>query len=62
MPVGFGAGAASLDNHYELLGPDLDLIMAWDDGVGTSGDWKRLPRKLNSNTVKKVNDWMRTSR
>lgn len=56
MVVGFGAGAASLDNHYELFGSGAQPLLTWDDGVGTSEHWSRLCRKLNGNTVKKVND------
>ncbi len=52
--VGYGAGACSLDNHYELYGTEPEPIMAWDDGVGTSGHWQRLPRKLNTNTIKRI--------
>jgi len=52
--MGFGAGAASLDNKYEFYGTGPEPIMAWDDGVGTSEHWSRLPRKLNSNTVKRI--------
>lgn len=52
--VGFGAGAASLDNKYEFYGAGQEPIMAWDDGVGTSEHWTRIPRKLNANTVKRI--------
>lgn len=52
--VGFGAGAASLDNKYEFYGAGKEPIMAWDDGVGTSEHWTRIPRKLNANTVKRI--------
>jgi hypothetical protein len=52
--VGYGAGACSLDIHYELYGAEPEPIMAWDDGVGTSANWQKLPRKLNINTVKRI--------
>ena len=54
--VGFGAGAASLDTKYEFYGAGPETIMAWDDGVGTSEHWSRLPRKLNANTVKRITE------
>lgn len=56
MIVGFGAGSASLDNHYELFGNTAQPLLSWDDGVGTSEHWSKLCRKLNSNTVKRIND------
>ena len=54
--VGFGAGAASLDNHYELFGNDAQPLLSWDDGVGTSEHWSKLYRRLNGNAVKRIND------
>ena len=61
MLVGFGAGAASLDNHYELYGITPQPLMSWNDGVGTSEHWKKLPRKLNANTVRKITEQLTTS-
>ena len=55
MIVGFGAGSASMDNSYDMYGKAKDPFYTWDDGVGTSGDWRRIARKMNENTVKKVN-------
>lgn len=54
MLVGFGAGSASLDNHYELCGADGKAVAAWDDGCGTSEHWSKMPRRLNANTVRRV--------
>ena len=59
--VGFGAGAASLDNHYEFYGTAPQPLMIWDDGVGTSEHWTKLPRKLNANTVRKITERLTTS-
>ena len=56
MIVGFGAGAASLNNEYELYGAAPDPLLSWEDGVGTSEHWKKLPRKLNANAVKRITD------
>lgn len=61
MLVGYGAGAASLDNHYEFYGAAPQPLMTWDDGVGTSQHWKRLPRKLNANTVRKITEKLTAS-
>ena len=55
MLVGFGAGSASLDNHYELFSTGSQPVLSWDDGVGTSEHWSKLCRKLNSNAVKRLN-------
>jgi hypothetical protein len=56
MVVGFGAGSASLDNHYELFGNTAQPLLSWDDGTGTSEHWSKLCRKLSSNAVKRIND------
>lgn len=54
--VGFGAGAASLNNEYQLFGTAPQPLLEWKDGCGTSEHWSRLPRKLNANTVQKVTE------
>ncbi len=53
--VGFGAGACSLDIHYAVFGSGSKAIMEWDDGIGTAGDWRRLPVALNNKLVHKLN-------
>jgi len=60
--VGFGAGTASLDNKYEFYGAGQEPIMAWDDGVGTSAHWTKIPRKLNANTVKRITEKLSASK
>lgn len=45
--VGLGAGSCSLDIHYELFGPNGNMLLSKDDGCGSSLDWQRLARKLN---------------
>jgi hypothetical protein len=52
--VGFGAGACSLDLHY-VVKNGKKVIQEWDDGIGTSGDWRRLPRALDDKLVRKLN-------
>jgi len=42
-----GAGSCSLDIHYELFGPNGNMLLSKDDGCGSSLDWQRLARKLN---------------
>jgi hypothetical protein len=47
MFVGFGAGAASLDVHYELRTRDGRVLLSHDDGVGSGADWRKVARVLN---------------
>lgn len=54
MVVGFGAGATSLDNRYELSAGKGEPLLAWDDGIGSSLDWTNCARKLNQQTVQAV--------
>ncbi len=54
MLVGFGAGACALDMNYEVQ-KDGRVIRRWQDGIGTSGDWRRLPIALNDKLVRKLN-------
>ncbi len=58
--VGFGAGAASLDNSYVLSATLQQPVLSWSDGVGTSQHWNRLPRTLNERAVKKVSEYLRS--
>lgn len=52
--VGYGAGACALDMNYTVTkGPKV--IQSWKDGIGTSGDWRRLPNALNDKLVRKLN-------
>lgn len=46
MFVGFGAGAASLDVHYELRAGGK-VLLSHDDGVGSGADWRKVARVLN---------------
>ncbi|MBU1053793.1 MAG: DUF4410 domain-containing protein [Proteobacteria bacterium] len=55
--VGFGAGACSLDCHYELVDSNGKTVKSWDDGVGTSQNWQRLPITLNKRNAAKVQDY-----
>jgi hypothetical protein len=56
MLVGFGAGAAVLDTHFELFGPDSPApYVAGDPSVGSGRDWKNSARKVNLQTVDAVN-------
>ncbi len=54
MIVGFGAGACSMDIHYELSGKDSTSLLSKDDGVGSSRDWRNVARKLNENILKEI--------
>lgn len=61
MMVGYGAGAASLNNSYELHGAKRQALLTWSDGVGTSQHWSRLPRRLNLNAVERVAGYLRAN-
>ncbi|CCK81987.1 uncharacterized protein TOL2_C38310 [Desulfobacula toluolica Tol2] len=56
--VGFGAGACSLKCHYELLDSKGETILSWDDGIGTSQHWKRLPVALNKKAGAKLSQYL----
>ncbi len=62
MTVGYGAGAASLENSYALYGEKKDPLLTWSDGVGTSQHWTRLPRRLNQNTVQRLTKYLSTNK
>lgn len=53
--VGFGAGAAVLNTHFELQGEDGGALVAGDPSVGTGRDWRNAARKVNLQTVDSVN-------
>jgi len=62
MIVGFGAGAVSMDISYELLNSKSKVILTKTDGVGSSGDWRRVARKLNENITKEVTQKINTTK
>lgn len=55
MMVGFGAGAAVLRTHFELMGGAETPLVAGDPDVGSGRDWKNAVRKVNLQTVDAVN-------
>lgn len=55
MMVGFGAGAAVLDTHFELIGEGGTPLIAGDPSVGSGRDWRNSARKVNEQTVDAVN-------
>jgi hypothetical protein len=52
--VGFGAGATSMDTHFELFGSDSKPLLSDDQSVGSARDWKNVVRKVNEQTTKAV--------
>ncbi len=54
MFVGFGAGSAGLDISYELRSRDGKVLLAQNDGVSSSIDWRKIARKLNVNMTRAV--------
>ena len=55
MLVGFGAGAAVLDTHFDLVGEGGSSLVSGDPSVGSGRDWKNSARKVNLQTVDAVN-------
>jgi len=56
MLVGFGAGAATLTTHFDLLDDQGAVLVAGDPSVGSGRDWKNAARKVNLLTVDPVNN------
>ena len=54
MIVGFGAGAVSLDTHYELYGQGKEPLLSKDHGVGSGREWLNCCRKLNEQMLDAV--------
>jgi len=54
--VGFGAGTASLDLHYELRGEDPAPLISEDYGRASSKDWDDIVRRLDEDIVVHVTD------
>jgi hypothetical protein len=54
MFAGYGAGATSMDTHFELYGSDSKLLLSDDPSVGSSRDWRNVIRKINEQTAKAV--------
>ncbi len=52
--VGYGAGATSMDNHYELYGEGKEPLLSYDDGVGSSRGWRQVAQKLNQNALERI--------
>lgn len=52
--VGFGAGATSMDTHFELYGSDSKLLLSDDPSVGSTRDWNNVVRKVNEQTARAV--------
>jgi hypothetical protein len=55
MFIGYGAGAATLDTHFELVGESGNVEVSGDPSVGSGRDWKNAARKVNLQTVDAVN-------
>jgi hypothetical protein len=60
--VGWGAGAAHLQTHFELIGPNGAVYLAGSPSVGTGrSNWQHVARKVNLQTVDSVNRRLRQS-
>lgn len=54
--VGYGAGAASMNIHYDLYGEGSSAIKADNLGVGSGRDWRYVVRKLGEQTTRAVSE------
>jgi hypothetical protein len=55
MFVGFGAGKARLESHFELFGPNGASYTSGSPGAATGGAaWQRVVRKVNQEIVAAV--------
>lgn len=54
--VGFGAGTASLDLHYELHGEAPPPLISRDYGRASSKDWDDIVRRLDEDIVVHVTE------
>jgi hypothetical protein len=54
MMVGFGAGTASMDTYYELLGPKMAVLLADKTHITSSVSWQKIIRKIDMDTAKAV--------
>jgi hypothetical protein len=57
--VGFGAGATSLNVHFELYGEGAQPLVTKDHGRGSSRDWQFVCRALSKDLVGFVGDALR---
>lgn len=53
--ISFGAGASSLDLHYQLLDSAGTVLSTWDDGVGSSKGGTYCAQTLNRNAITQLN-------
>lgn len=54
MFVGYGAGATSMDTHFELYGTGSTPLLSDNQSVGSGRDWRNVIRKINEKTAKAV--------
>lgn len=60
--IGFGAGFATLDMHYELYGVETQPLMEWDDGTSTSRvSLSGIAKKLDQHTVERITEMLVSS-
>lgn len=58
--VGFGAGSASLDTHYDLIATDHQAIFSKDHGRASSKDWRNICRRLNKDMLIAISEKLHT--
>ena len=53
------AGTARLKAHFELIGPGDALVTSGDPSETGAVDWAKAARRVNRQTVRAVNGWIR---
>jgi len=56
MFVGYGAGAASMETHFELYGKGAKPVVTGDPGVGSGRDWRNVIRKIDELTTNAITE------
>ena len=61
--VGFGAGFATLDVHYEFYGMEAQPLMEWDDGASTGRvSLTGIAKKIDQHAVERITEMLVSSK
>ena len=61
--IGFGAGFASVDVHYEFYGVETQPLMVWDDGASTGRvSLAGIAQKLDQHAVERITEMFASSK
>ena len=57
--IGFNAGGATLDTHFELKGEGGTSLVAGDPSIRAGGDGRHAARRINMQTINAVDAYLR---